>query len=157
MTDVTFTALPTDIVRNLQAGGADANGLPPERAISTGIGNPCRHCLRDIPAGAPMLIFAHRPFPDLQPYAESGPIFLCAEPCERWEGEGLPPVLQRPGEERLVKGYSPDDRIVYGLGKVVPTDALEQQARTVLDDPRVAYVHVRSSTNNCYTCRVDKR
>jgi hypothetical protein len=102
-----------------------------------------------------MLILAHRPFPVPQPYAESGPIFLCAADCPRWEGDGLPPVLARAGEDRLVKAYGGNDRIVYGLGRIVPPGAVSAQAAAVLADPRVAYVHVRSATNNCFTCRVD--
>ncbi|MFN7050754.1 MAG: DUF1203 domain-containing protein, partial [Gemmobacter sp.] len=72
-----FTPIPTETVRALQSGAADANGQSPERHVSDGGGNPCRHCLQMIPAGAGMLILAHRPFTRLQPYAESGPIFLC--------------------------------------------------------------------------------
>jgi hypothetical protein len=152
---VRFAAIPTEIVRAYLASAPDANGMPAERAVSDGGGNPCRHCLHDIPAGAAMLILAHRPFPAPQPYAESGPVFLCAEECPRWDGTGVPPVLAGTGEERLVKGYGPDDRIVYGLGKVVPVEDVQARAAEVLADPRVAYVHVRSATNNCYTCRID--
>lgn len=78
---ITFTAIPTEIARAYQAGGPDANGQPPERHISDGGGNPCRHCLGLIPKGAKMLVLAHRPFPNPQPYAEIGPIFLCASSC----------------------------------------------------------------------------
>jgi hypothetical protein len=102
-----------------------------------------------------MLILAHRPFPAPQPYAETGPIFLCAGDCPRWEGDGVPPIFQRWGEERLGKGYGADDQIVYGLGKIVPVAEVRTRAETALADPRVAYVHVRSATNNCYTCRID--
>ena len=84
MTQITFVAMPTDQARALQAGGPDANGLSPERAVSSGSGNPCRHCLRFIPEGEEMLILSHRPFPSAQPYAETGPVFLCAEECARW-------------------------------------------------------------------------
>ena len=156
MTDIVVTAIDTEVARALRRGGADANGLPAERAISTGAGNPCRHCLRFIPVGAAMLIAAHRPFDRLQPYAESGPIFLCADDCARWQSPGLPPVLVDGAEERLMKGYSPDDRIVYGLGQIVGKADIAPRARTILSDARVAYVHVRSSTNNCFTCRIDK-
>jgi len=152
---IRFTALPTEAVRALRAGGPDANGQPAEHAVSNGGGNPCRHCLDFIPAGAEMLILAHRPFPAPQPYAESGPIFLCADDCRRWEGEGLPPIFRSREGERLVKGYSAEDRIVYGLGKVVPVPMVPDRAGEVLGDPRVAYVHVRSATNNCFTCRID--
>jgi len=152
---VRFTALPTGVARAYRAGAPDANGQPAERTVSDGGGNPCRHCLRFIPEGAGMLILAHRPFPAPQPYAESGPIFLCADDCPRWEGEDAPPVFRRTGGERLVKGYGTDDRIVYGLGRIVPVSEVARRAAEVLDDPRVAYVHVRSATNNCYTCRID--
>ena len=53
-----FTPISTAIVRAYQAGGLDANGQMPERAVSDGDGNPCRHCLAMIPAGAGMLVLA---------------------------------------------------------------------------------------------------
>jgi len=91
MTDMPrFIAVPTETARRYQSGGLDANGQAPERAVSNGNGNPCRHCLTFIPEGAPMLILAHRPFPDLQPYAETGPIFLCADTCSRWRERVCP-------------------------------------------------------------------
>ena len=55
---IRFTPLPTATVRALQSGGPDAYGQPPERHVSDGGGNPCRHCLRMIPAGAPMLVLS---------------------------------------------------------------------------------------------------
>ena len=155
---MTLRVLPiaTETAQALRAGAPDANGQAPERAISDGSGNPCRHCLRFIPKGAEMLILCHRPFDGLQPYAESGPIFLCAEDCAPWQGPGLPPVLAAEGEARLIKGYSPEDRIVYGLGEVVAPPEISERVAAVLEDPRVAYVHIRSSTNNCFTCRVER-
>jgi Protein of unknown function (DUF1203) len=80
--DRRYKAIPTDVVRAYQAGGLDANGQVPEQVVAAGGNNPCRHCLTMIPEGAGMLVLAHRPFPNLQPYAEVGPLFLCAEPCE---------------------------------------------------------------------------
>lgn len=155
MQNIKFTAVPTDVVQALRAGGPDANGQPAERTLSNGKGKPCRHCLTFIPEGKEMLIVNHRPFDSVQPYAESGPLFVCAEECARWESDGVPPIFDSVGEPRLLKGYSPDDRIVYGLGRIVELPEIPEQARTVLNDPRVAYVHVRSSTNNCFTCRID--
>jgi hypothetical protein len=154
---ITFSALPTDIVRAYQSGAPDAYGAPAERAVSNGAGNPCRHCLRNIPEGADMLILAHRPFDGLHPYAETGPIFLCAEPCERHtDSTALPPVLTT-SPDYLIKGYGRDDRIVYGTGAVVPTTRLAEHATRILDDPKVAYVHVRSARNNCYQARVERK
>jgi len=151
---VNYTALETDIVRHLQAGGQDANGQMPERSVSDGHGNPCRHCLKEIPDGADMLVLAYRPFPTLHPYAETGPLFLCAAPCDRGGGCGLPEILTM-SPDYLVKGYGANDRIVYGTGSVMPQPDLHTLAQKLLDDPRVAYLHVRSARNNCYQLRID--
>ncbi len=152
---ITFNPIPTAIVRACQAGGPDANGQVPERKPSDGAGNPCRHCLRSIPQGAEMLVLAHRPFPALQPDAELGPIFLCANACAAGGGEEVPEVLDSP--EYIVRGYGPDDRIVYGTGAVVSTGRLVAEAEARLADARVASVHVRSARNNCYQVRADRR
>jgi hypothetical protein len=154
---IVFSPIPTNTARRYQAGGPDANGQPPERAVSDGDGNPCRHCLRPIPAGAGMLILAYRPFPEPQPYAEIGPIFLCADPdrCPAPPaGADLPAILA--SSDYILRGYGPDHRIVYGTGAVVPTDWLVDEAARRLGDPCIAYLHVRSARNTCYQLRIDR-
>lgn len=117
---------------------------------------PCRHCLQDVAKGDAYLILAYRPFPDLQPYAETGPVFLHAGECQRAETlDTIPPMLAR-RKAHLIKGYDAGDRIVYGTGAVVPSADLEREAARILEQPDVAYVHVRSATNNCYTCRIER-
>lgn len=150
-----ITALPTEEVRALQAGGPDAYGAAPERAVSKGAGNPCRHCLQNIPEGAEMLILAHRPFLESHPYAETGPIFLCAKPCDRYEGGAMPEVLTT-SPDYLVKGYGADDRIVYGTGSITPKDQIGAAVRDIFARSDVAYIHVRSARNNCYQARIDR-
>lgn len=151
---IRFTPIPTEIARAYQAGGPDANGQKPERHISDGPGNPCRHCLQMIPEGAGMLILAHRPFPTPQPYAELGPIFLCADACPAGGGEAIPEILASP--DYIIRGYSSENRIVYGTGAMVATATIPTEAETRLNDPRVAYVHIRSARNNCYQLRIDR-
>jgi len=149
-----LTYLPYDPewVAQLRAGGVDAYGNPAERSISDGTGNPCRHCLNDIPKGAETLICAARPFPEPQPYAETGPIFLCAD-CAPYQGKGLPPVLAS-RKECLLKAYGVDNRIIYGTGRITPTAEIGEYAGALLSDPKVAYVDARSATNNCFTLRI---
>lgn len=149
-----FIALPTEIARAYQAGAPDAYGAPPEHTQASGSANPCRHCLRPVPEGAGMLILAHRPFPAPQPYAETGPIFLCADTCVQGGGPDLPEILSAP--DYILRGYGADDRIVYGTGAVTPTALIPTRAAALLADPRVAYVHVRSARNNCYQCRIER-
>jgi hypothetical protein len=142
-------------VDRVRSGGPDDYGNPAERAVSDGQCNPCRSCLHDIPADAPMLIVAARPFGALQPYAETGPIFLCAAACTPWAGDGLPPVLTT-SPDYLVKGYGTDDRIVYGTGRIVAHDQIMPHAKGAFADARVAYVDVRSARNNCFQARIHR-
>jgi hypothetical protein len=151
---ISFQALPTEAVRALQQGRADAYGMKPERRISDGDGVPCRHCLTNVAAGEGYLILAYRPFPALQPYAETGPIFLHAEECPRaTESSELPELFTRT-RDYILRGYSADDRIVYGTGAVTPTPEIPERAEMLLQRPDVAYVHMRSAKNNCYQCRI---
>jgi hypothetical protein len=155
-TGLRFVALDSAAVQALRQGAPDANGQTPERQISDGGGNPCRHCLQDIAAGAPMLVLAHRPFPAPQPYAEVGPIFLHAEDCLRYdEGAGVPAMIVR-REAILLRGYGADDRIVYGTGKVIPTEEIASLAAYLFQRPEIAYLHLRSASNNCYQCRIER-
>ncbi len=153
---ITYLAIPTEDARKFQAGAPDAYGLTPERRVSDGDGVPCRHCLQDVAASEEYLILAYRPFPALQPYAETGPIFLHARACEQAGATHETPTMLAKRAAHLVKGYSRDDRIVYGTGKIVPSADLTAEAANILTRDDVAYVHVRSSVNNCYTCRIER-
>lgn len=155
MTALKFLALPSDKVQALQNGATDANNQRPEQAISSGSGVPCRHCLNQVAAGERYLILNYRPFPRPQPYAESGPIFLHADGCPRHEESPHLPQMFQGWERLLIRGYDQRDWIVYGTGRVVETANLEQALSEVLENPAVAYVHMRSATNSCYQCRVE--
>lgn len=154
MTAVHFIPMPSAEAAAYREGAPDAYGLAPEQRISPG-GYPCRHCLRPIASGEPYLTLAYRPFPTLQPYAETGPIFLHAEACPRYEAaEVLPPMLESP--DYIVRGYGHDDRIFYGSGGVVETQGITERAGELFSNPEIAYLHVRSARNNCYQCRIDR-
>lgn len=147
-----FTTLAPDFVAAIRAGGPDANGQPAETATSDGVGVPCRCCLRNVPAGEAYLICAARPFPTLQPYAETGPIFLCQADCTPWSEEGVPPILTT-SPDYLIKGYTADHRIRYGTGAVVGARDLTTEIEKRLADPVLAFVDVRSARNNCFQAR----
>ncbi|WP_299550792.1 DUF1203 domain-containing protein [uncultured Tateyamaria sp.] len=151
-----FKALPTDIVAGWRVGQPDANGQLPERAISDGNGNRCRHCLCLIPKDAPFLIVAHRPFENLHAYAEVGPLFVCAAQCPRHQDDGTLPQAMTTSRDYLIKGYSVDERIIYGTGQIVAPRDMIPAARALFQRSDVAFIHVRSSRNNCYQVRIDR-
>ncbi len=152
-----FSGMPTAIALALRRGAPDANGLPAERQMSDGGGIPCRHCLGWVEAGAEYLVLAYRPFPALQPYAETGPVFIHADDCPAYDpARGLPPRESGKAGQQILRGYGHDDRIVYGTGTVVHAGEIEAKAASLLSRPDVAYLHMRSATNNCFTLRIDR-
>jgi hypothetical protein len=154
--DIGYLAMPTQIANAYRAGGLDANGIKPERTLSDGDGNPCRHCLTDIEKGRPMLILAHRPFENLNPYSEIGPVFLCADPCQRHDPANTMPAVLKVRPAHLVRAYDKAEQILGGTGGIVSTHVLQQRLETLLSDGRAQFAHVRSATNSCYTCRVER-
>lgn len=153
---LSYIAIDTARAQGLRMNAADANGQSPEITLSDGNANPCRHCLAEIPRQKPMLILAHRPFEHLHAYAETGPIFLCAEDCNRYPADaGLPPLYR--GRNMLIRGYDSGERIIYGTGKVIEMASLESEADRLFADPLVAFIHLRSATNNCYHFRIERQ
>lgn len=151
---ITFIPMPTATARALQSGGPDAYGHTPERCISDGDGIPCRHCLEFVPEGAAYLVLAYRPFEGLHPYTETGPIFLCATPCAAGGGRRLPTFLDSPSY--ILRGYDAGERILYGTGAVTPTAEIMRRADDLLAREDVAFIHIRSASNNCFHCRVER-
>ncbi|MCU0907072.1 MAG: DUF1203 domain-containing protein [Rhodobacteraceae bacterium] len=156
---IRFVPLSADFAARVRAGGPDDNGQPAERAVSGGTGVPCRQCLRQVPAGAAYLICGHRPFVGRHAYAETGPIFLCAEACPEplraaAPGAEMPAILS--SATCTLRGYGADERILYGTGGVVARDGIAARAAELLARPDVAFVHVRSVANTCFLVRIDR-
>ncbi|PHQ70237.1 MAG: hypothetical protein COB93_05980 [Sneathiella sp.] len=155
MSKLAFIPLPTDQVHSLQRGGKDADGNTPEEHISDGNGKPCRHCLTEIAAGEKYLIIALRPFSSRQPYAEQGPIFLHADECIAYDSTDRLPQMYDSRDSLLLRGYCAEERIVYGTGQTVKPKEVDTIAKKILQMENVAYVHARSSANNCYQFRIE--
>lgn len=150
-----FLPLSDADAAHYRAGGPDAYGLAPERRVVEGGGVPCRHTLRLLPEGAAYLIVAHRPFAGLNPYTETGPIFLSADPVEgAAPSTELPAFLTSPAY--IVRGYSADERILYGTGAVTPLAQITEACVRLLERADVAFLHIRSASNNCFHCRVER-
>ena len=156
MIPIRFVALPAEQAAALRAGEPDAYGRAPEQYVSPESGAPCRHCLREIEAGESLLTLAYRPFPKIQPFAETGPIFMHAEPCERYPETDRVPEMFLKRAQMLIRGYDRRHRIVYGTGQAVPTEEVVSAASELLARPEIAYVHLRSAQYNCYQCRVER-
>ena len=135
-------------------GGEDANGQRPQIRKAEGVANPCRHCLELIAPGDDKLVLSYRPFRRLQPYAETGPIFLHSKACHRYESDVLPAWF-RFLDTAAIRGYDAEDSIRYDTGQIVRGAELGDACVSILNDYTIAYVHIRSKFG-CFQCRVDR-
>lgn len=150
---IRFIALTTETAQALRLG-PDAYGRPPEhRVAKAGETIPCRHSLALLPPGADYVIVAHRPFDGLNPYTETGPIFIGIDTL-RGGGADLPAFFTAP--QYITRAYDRDERIRYGTGAVTPTAQIIARCEDLLADPEIAFVHIRSASNNCFFCRVER-
>lgn len=156
MGEIEVTGLPKEVVREIRRTRKDSNGQTLEVQQSNGNGNPCRHCLQMIEEGEEHFVLAHRPFSKLQPYAETGPIFLHVKECSPYEDNRDIPESFTNKETIMLRGYDSRERIVYGTGKIVPMEQFRQHAAELLSLEGVEFVHVRSACNNCYQARIDR-
>lgn len=154
--NIQFTALPTEIAQSWRSGGTDSHGQKPERRISDGAA-PCRHCLKNAPRGEAVLLGAYKPFQTTGPFTETGPIFICENACERFEGAAneLPPIIAQ-REQFIMRGYSANEQIDYRTGQIVRVTDLIEQVQKIFALSEVDFVHIRSAAYTCFTTRIDR-
>jgi hypothetical protein len=149
-----FTGIATSWCDGIRCGRADANGQQAVLRTRVGSAGPCRHCLELIADEESKLVLAYRPFDRLHAFAETGPIFLHAWPCRRYESATAPAWFHLL-DPAIVRGYDDNDGMRYDTGSVVRGEEIMRACQAILDDATIAYVHVRSKYN-CFQCRVDR-
>lgn len=115
--------------------------------------NPCRHCLRLTDPGEDLILFALCPFDTTGPYAEAGPVFVHANPCEPYAAyDRFPPdFLER---SLTLRAYDAEGRIRDA--EVAPPGGSGVALDRLFVDERVLFVHVRNPAWGCYDVRVDR-
>ena len=144
--------LPTKIA---EAARADAEAGAPDHAVVTADSprsSPCRHCLRWAQPGERMILFPFAAIPLGRPYSESGPIFVHADPCERYSATKEYPAEFREG--RVIRAYnSQHDMIAAEVANGTGPEAVIER---FLQKPETAFVHVRSASHGCYTMEIER-
>jgi hypothetical protein len=138
-----------EAARRAAAAGAPDHGVV--IADSTN-GFPCRHCLRWAQPGERVILFPYAAIPLGHPYSESGPIFVHAEPCERYRATRAYPSSFRNG--RVFRAYNSNYDMIDA--EVVNGSEPEAVVEKLLQNPETAFVHARSVTHGCYTFGVER-
>jgi hypothetical protein len=110
-------------------------------------GAPLRCCLRDSRPGERIALASVTPPGPQGAYAESGPVFLHADPCAGPDHAGYPDEFRR--RIQVFRAYSADGRIVGGQ-VVRPEEDQEAVAEELLGEADVAYLHSRNLVHGCY-------
>jgi hypothetical protein len=137
------------------ARAAAGAGAPDHAIITTDVPRayPCRHCLEWAELGERMVLFPFASVPVGHPYFEAGPIFVHADPCDRYRATDEYPADFREG--RAVRAYnSQHDMIAAEVANGVGPEALIER---FLQMPETAFIQVRSASRGCYTMGIERQ
>lgn len=126
-------------------------GHPALEETARGTG-PCRCCLRTfVPGSEQRLLFTWRPAAEPASLMAPGPVFIHAERCETWRGEGFPEGLR--GLPLALEARAPGGRVLR-----VDTDRdgdPAERIRQLLRAPGAQWLHLRHAEAGCFIARVD--
>jgi hypothetical protein len=147
-----FEPIPAGQLQEIRAAGRDeaGNRLTPQAV--TGGGDPLRCCLRETRPGDRVVLIAYTPPGTRGAYAERGPVFIHADPCDGYPTPHLyPPGLSH--RKQVVRAYDHHGRIADGV-LVSNGDQAMEVIREMLARPDVALVHLRNVGYGCYNFAV---
>jgi hypothetical protein len=155
MENVTYLALDPRRLDAMRQRGADEFGHPWAPRTAQGW-EPLRCCLRKAVAGEDIALISYSPWPLpwSSPWSEAGPVFVCFHDCPGYpDTDHYPPALLR--QHALLNPFDPQGARAYRhIRFVEPDQDHESAVRTVLGQPDVAFLHVRSAVAQCFTFEV---
>lgn len=127
-------------------------GHPVHEEIASGTG-PCRCCLRPFTPGKDRrLLFTFRPAGDESSLMAPGPVFIHAEACNAYAGDGFPEGLR--DVPVAFEARAAGSRVT-GLSTHQGGPA-EAQISRLLADSSNGWLHVRHAQAGCFIARIDR-
>ena len=142
--------LPTEVAeetRNAAKSHAEDHAVI---TVDSATGYPCRHCLRWAKPGEHVILFPYASIPPGHPYSETGPIFVHAEPCERYGAPEKYPADFRNG--RAFRAYDVDYNMIDA--EVADGAEPEEIIERLFQNPGARFVDARSVARGCFTFRI---
>lgn len=157
MTHFRCVPIETEIADRFRRTGLDDNGNVLRRIEATYAGGfPCRHCLRCAEPGEMMLLGSYNMPRPLGIYWTPSPIFLHAEPCERFTGQDTVAPIVRANALVSVRAYDAADQCLYDLGEVCAGEAVEAPLQRAIGDARTAFVNIHTARPGCLLSLVQR-
>jgi hypothetical protein len=148
-----FIPISTEVAEAARRGVAE--NKPDHRLVTVDSPHsaPCRHCLRWAQPGERVILFPFNAVPDGHPYSETGPIFVHADGCERYQQEDQYPSEFQTG--RVFRAYN--SRYDLIAAELPNGDSPEAVIEKLMENPETTSVHVRSASHGCYTFKVERK
>ena len=147
-----FEPIPAATLDGIRAAGMDEAGNQLTVQTVTDGGSPLRCCLRETVPGERVLLIAYTPPGGRGGYAERGPVFIHAEPCDGYRTpDRYPAALSH--RQQVVRAYDRDGRIADGV-LVEDGEHAMTAIRELLARPEVTLVQLRNVGYGCYNFAV---
>jgi len=150
MTSANFTisAIPSSDLDRVRARGRDDfdNAFAAFVNHDDG-GTPLRCCLRDAVPGEEVALIAYQPSDRGGPYAEVGPVFIHAEPCDGYAKVDAYPEAFR-DRRQLFRAYGPTGRQVRNV--IAEPSEVDSVIADLLGRPDVEFIHSRNVLAGCF-------
>lgn len=153
MSSFRYSGIPDSMAAEVrQTMRSPQYGHPAHREVASGYG-PCRLCLRTFAVDREdRLLFTYQPFQEPGSLPAPGPVFVHADPCDRYEAPALPPDFRE--LPLVVEGFGVGG--VLMLQERVGGAAPEEVVARVFERPGVKYAHLRNGEAGCFMARIDR-
>jgi hypothetical protein len=139
-----------DEVRQTRRSPGYGHSAQLETARGTG---PCRCCLKPFVVGRDQrLLFTWRPAGDPASLMAPGPVFIHAEHCEAFAGDGFPDALRT--LPLAFEGRLSGSRVVALSART--DQPAEEQMEGLFEECAASWLHVRHAEAGCFIARVER-
>ena len=144
-------ALPTEVAEAARKAASEDRSDHRVVTVEEPESAPCRHCLQWAKPGERVILFPYDAVESGKPYSETGPIFVHAHQCARYE-EADYPVEFRQG--RVFRAYNSGQDLIDAI---LPNgESPEAVIEKLFENPDTAFVHARSATRGCFTFKIER-
>jgi hypothetical protein len=153
MTTYQIHAIPPAELAGIRAAGRDVAGNEFRPRVDHTGDSPLRCCLRPSRPGEEIALIAYRPAGTGGAYAEIGPVFVHAEPCEGYPVDGgWPPEFR--DRQQVLRAYDARGRIADAI--LVEGAEAEEGIAKLLADPAHVVLHSRNVLYGCYMFAISR-
>jgi hypothetical protein len=149
-----IVGIPTKVAEEVrQSMVSPKYGFPAYKEVA-GDGAPCRHCLRLItPGRQEAILFTYDRFAGVEEFPQPGPIYIHADPCERYDEYAAFPEDLR-NSPRTLEAYGRGRRLL--AQERVCNGAFEPAIAELFSNEAVDYIQVQSTSAGCFTFRIER-